>query len=316
MSFISRLFASPRPMVAVEVAAQHVAALRISAGPRPAVEAYAVEPLAHGLVVPALAATNITDAGAVSASVARVLAQVGAARHVALVVPDPVARVSLVRFDEVPSRTSDLEAMLRWNVRKSLPFKIDDAQVAWAPGAAAGTGREFTVVAARRDVIAEYEGVCLAAGAHPGLLDIATVNLVNLHLASPDASGDTLLVHLTPDYATLAVVRGTALIFFRHRGADGTESLPDLVHQTAMYYEDRLNGSGFDRVLLSGAAHGPEGLTGAAALRTLLEERIGVRVQPLDPGRAASMEAHRAAEATTLDTLAPLVGILVREAAA
>jgi type IV pilus assembly protein PilM len=315
MSLISRLFAPPRPMVAVEIAADHVAALRIGSGPTPVVEAYAVEPLAPGVVVPALAAANIADGAAVSSAVGRVLAQVGPARHVALVVPDSVARVSLVRFDQVPARTADLSAMLRWNVRKSLPFKIDDAQVAWAPGAATGDSREFLVVAVRRDVVAEYEAACLAAGAHPGLVDLATVNLINLHLASADSAGDTLLVHLTADYATLAVVRDGAVIFFRHRGADSTESLPDLVHQTAMYYEDRLTGAGFRRVLVAGANQGPEGPAGADALRRSLEDRLGGRVEAFDLRQAASLGAP-AAGVGSLDSLAPLVGILLRETAA
>ena len=316
MSLLSRLFAAPRPMVAVEIAAAHVAAVRIGGGAPPVVEAYAVEPLAPGAVVPALAAANIADGAAVSSAVARVLAQVGPARHVALVVPDSVARVSLVQFDQIPARTSDLDAMLRWNVRKSLPFKIDEAQVTWAPGAVAGNGREFVVVAVRRDVVAEYEAACLAAGAHPGLVDIATINLVNLHLASPDVSGDALLVHLTGEYATLAVVRDGALIFFRHRGADSTESLPDLVHQTTMYYEDRLNGTGFRRVLVAGATQGSDGPLGADALRRSLEERLGGRVEPFDLRQAASLGERASAGGGSLDTLAPLVGILLREVAA
>jgi type IV pilus assembly protein PilM len=315
MSLISRLFAPPRPMVAVEIAADHVAALRIGGGAPPVVEAFAVEPLAPGIVVPALAAANIADGAAVAGAVGRVLAQVGGARHVALVVPDSVARVSLVRFDQVPARAADLDAMLRWNVRKSLPFKIDDAQVAWAPGAAAGESREFVVVAVRRDVVAEYEGACLTAGAHPGVVDIATINLVNLHLASADAAGDTLLVHLTTDYATLAVVRDGAVIFFRHRGADSTESLPDLVHQTAMYYEDRLNGAGFRRVLVAGATRGPDGPAGADALRRSLEDRLGSRVESFDLRQAASLAERADGGIGSLDVLAPLVGILLREAA-
>jgi Tfp pilus assembly PilM family ATPase len=316
MSLFSRLFAPTRPMVAVEIAAQHVAALRIGGGAPPALEGYAFEALAPGTVVPALGATNISDGAAVASAVGRVLAQVGGARHVALVIPDPVARVSLVRFDQVPSRIADLEAMLKWNVRKSLPFRVDDARVAWAPGLAAGSGREFVVVAAHRDVVAEYEAACLAAGAHPGLVDIATINLVNLHLVSEDVSGDTLLVYLTAEYATLGVVRDGTLIFFRHRGADGTESLPDLVHQTAMYYEDRLDGAGFRRVLVAGATLGPEGPAGADALRQSLEERLGARVEWLDPARATTPGGKGAVDAGTLDRLAPMVGILLREVAA
>src|SRR5690606_17441085 len=102
----------------------------------------------------------------------------------ALVVPDSVARVSLVRFGQTPPER-DLEAMLRWHVRKSVPFRIEDALLTWSPGAVpAGGGAEFVAVAAQHSVIREYEEACAAAGAHPGIVDLATLNLVNLELAA------------------------------------------------------------------------------------------------------------------------------------
>ena len=58
------------------------------------------------------------------------------------------------------------------------------------------------------------------------------------------------------------------LMFFRSRGAEGEGTLADLVHQTAMYYEDRLSGAGFSRVMLCGAstvADAPGGDVGRAA---------------------------------------------------
>ena len=193
--------------------------------------------------MPALAAPNIVDPAPVAAAVARALDAVGRARHVALVVPDSVAKVSLVRFEQAPPRGRDLEAMLRWQVRKSVPFRVEDAQITWADGQPLeGGGREFVVALARRDVIAQYEAALTAAGAHAGLVDLASFNLVNLLLAGGDERLDALLVHLAPDFVTLIIVRGGALIFYRHRGSDGEESLADLVHQTAMYYEDRLVG--------------------------------------------------------------------------
>ena len=42
-------------------------------------------------------------------------------------------------------------------------------------------------------------------------------------------------------------------MFYRHRGSDGDGSLADVVHQSAMYYEDRLGGRGFTRAILAGA---------------------------------------------------------------
>jgi type IV pilus assembly protein PilM len=317
MSVLGRLFTPPRPTVALEISARHVSALRLGGGSPPSIEAHAVEPLPAGVVTPSLAASNIVDPATVTAALGGVLARVGGARHVALVVPDAVAKVSLVRFDQVPAKAGDLDAMLRWNIRKSLPFKVDDAQVTYTEGLQVeGRGREFVVAAARRDLIAEYESVCTAAGVHAGVVDLATFNLVNLQLASSSGGGDWLLVHLAADYITIAIVRDGTVIFFRHRGAEGDESLADLVHQTAMYYEDRLSGRGFGRVVVAGATNGPDGAAGAESMRRALEERLGARVEAVDPRGVATLTDRIGASPDLLDRLAPLVGILVREPAA
>jgi type IV pilus assembly protein PilM len=316
MSMMSRLFVPPRPTVALEIASGRVAALRLGEG-SPPLAAYAVEPLPPGVVVPSLTAPNIVDQGVVVAAVARVFESVGRGRRVALVVPDSVAKVSLVRFDQVPARAQDLDAMLRWQVRKSVPFRVEEAQVTWSEGQELDAGgREFIVTLARRELVAQYEAAVSAAGAHAGLVDLATFNLVSLVLAKGETDVDCLLVHAAADYVTLAIIRRGRLIFYRHRGADSDESLEDLVHQTAMYYEDRLAGGGFGRVLLAGAADGAGGAAGADRIRRALADRLRTDVEPMDLTGLATLNDRIAPSPALVDELAPLVGILSREPAA
>lgn len=314
MNLPTRLFAPPPPLTALEIAPGRVTGLRLGGGSPPTVAAHATERLADGAVVPSLTAPNLIDQAGVADAVRSVLRQIGGGRRVALVIPDDAARVSVVRFETVPARQSELETMLRWQVRKSVPFRTEDAQLTWSAGLAVpGGGREFVVVIARRDVIAQYEAACEAAGAYAGLVDLATLNLVNVVLAgAADQTGDWLLVHVTPLSTSLAIVRDAALAFYRHRGVDEEEALGDLVHQTAMYYEDRLSGRGFGRVLLAGtdAGDGPEA---GDAVRRQLEQRLGVRVERVD-ARSAVAFADRIDPGPTLrDRLAPLAGILARE---
>ena len=83
---------------------------------------------------------------------------------------------------------------------------------------------------------------------HAGIVDLATFGVLNSVVAGGGApAGDWLLVHVAGTYITLAVVRGEHLIFFRHRSDESEGTLADLIHQTAMYYEDRLKGSGYRR---------------------------------------------------------------------
>jgi hypothetical protein len=258
---------------------------------------------------------NAHDRAAVVGAVARVLEGVGSPRRIGLVLPDVIAKVSLVKFEHVPPRAHDLEQLIRWQVRKTAPFPIEEAQVSFVAGLPGADGHEFVVSLARRAVVAEYEGICAEAGAHAGLVDLSTFNVINAVLAGGTIpAGDWLVVNIAADSASIAILRGSHLILFRNRAADTEGTLADLVHQTTMYYEDRLKGGGFARVILAGAA--TAGSTQAAdvdRLRRSLESRVAITVEPIDPRAAAGITDRITATPMLLDTLAPLVGLLLRD---
>jgi type IV pilus assembly protein PilM len=306
--------ASPPPTVAVEVTAARVTAVAMSDhGKSRTVSAYASVALPTRAVEPGLNSANVHDQGALATGIRSVLQHIGQrTRRVALVLPDSVAKVSLIRFEKVPAQTADLDQLIRWQVRKAAPFRIEDAQVAWQPAAELpGGGREFLVTVARRDIVTSYERACEAAGTHAGLVDLASFNYINAVLASEHSSGDWLLVHVAADYATLAVVRGDDIVSFRNRTAASEQDLVELVHQTAMYHEDRLGGGGFARVVLAGAAvlGSPE----TERLRRMLEERAGVKVELVDFRSAVAMRDRIETGPELLDALAPALGMLLRE---
>jgi len=318
LSDLTSLRNAPPPAVAVEITAQRVSAasLELRAG-RPVVTAHGVEPLPPGALVPSLTAANTHDRTAVLTALGRVLERVGRPRRIGLIVPDPIAKVSLVRFEKVPARAQDLDQLIRWQVRKAAPFAIEEGQVSYVRGILAPDGQEFVVTLARRDVVREYEDLCASVGAHAGLVDLSTFNVINAVLAgrTPEPLADWLLVNVASDYTSIAILRGPDLIFFRSRGADSEGTLADLVHQTAMYYEDRLQGAGFSRVMLSGASTGSGDVE---EIGSSLQLRLGTAVVTVDAREAATLADRITAAPALLDTLAPLVGLLVRgrEAAA
>ena len=311
----SSFFATPAPPTAVEIAPRFVSAIATtSQGGAPFITGHAVEALPPGAVTAALNGPNVQDRAAVAEAVKQVLGRVGGRpRRVALVLPDSVAKVSLVRLEKVPARAEDLDQLIRFHVRKAAPFHVEDAQVAYSPGVVAPDGgREFIVAVARTDIIREYETACEDAGAHAGLVDIATFGLVNAVLASEQRlEGDWLLVHLTAEYGTIVILRGDDVIFYRNRAEGSDESLADLVHQTAMYYEDRLGGTaGFKRVMLAGT--GLLDGRGVELVRRDIEGRLGVRTESVAADRIARFTDRIAADPAVLGTVAPLVGLLAR----
>lgn len=306
---------SPPPTLAIDIDARRVIAVlaRSDAG-APVVDAQAVVALPVGAVVPSSTAANILQRDAVVAAIRRALELVGG-RHkrCALVVPDTVAKVTLLRFEQVPAHPRDLDQLVRLQLRKALPFPVEQAQLSIVEGHGDGGGREFVAVAARRDVVAEYEGACAAAGLHAGTVDLSTLNVVNTVLLGDAArgavAGDWLLVHAGTDYSSLAIVRDGAVIFFRTRAADAEEHLADVVHQTRMYFEDRLGGTGFARVLLAGAES-----SDTILLARELETRLGVAVEAVDVRRAAAIgERVTAAGVDALASLTAPVGLVLRE---
>src|SRR5213079_840092 len=96
------------------------------------------------------------------------------------------------------------------------------------------------------------------------------------------------LVNVASDYASIAILRGPQLIFFRSRSAETDGTLADLVHQTAMYYEDRLQGGGFSHVLLAGGA-GARDSAEVEQLRASIEDRLRTRVDAVDPRTAVTL---------------------------
>jgi Tfp pilus assembly PilM family ATPase len=316
MSVFDSLRESSGPSVAVEIAADHVAVARVETrGGSAVVQVHASEPLAPGVLVPSLVTANVQSRQVVVSALERVLERAGNPRRVGLVVPDLVAKVSLVRFEHVPSRSADLDQLVRWQVRKTAPFPIDEAQVTYQRGLKAADGQEFIVSLARRSVVEEYEGLCAAVGAHAGIVDLATFNVINAAMAAapPAPDSDWLLVHVATDYASVAILRGTNLIFFRNRAPDSEGTLADVVHQAAMYYEDRLQGAGFARAFLTGAASS-SGRQAADAedLRRSLQDRLQRPLEMVDASRAATMADRISVSPALVDTLAPLVGLLLR----
>jgi len=309
---MSSWLASPPPDAAIEISpgAIAVAALGVR-GREPVVQSYAVAPLPAGAVTAALTGHNIIDRPLVVRALQSALERAGIRpRRVALVMPDAVARVSLVRFDRIPERPEDLDQLVRWQIRKAAPFPVEEAALSYSPGVRFGDGGgEFVTVVARQAIVREYESVCEEAGLYAGLVDLATLSVLNLFLASAPPPGDWLAVHMRPEYVSIAVMRGADMIFFRTRTEGEDDALVDLVHQTTMYYQDRLSGQGFVRVLFGGIGRTPGALE--AAQRTI-EERLELRVETIEPAKIAALPDRLTPGGELQATLAPLIGILLR----
>ena len=89
----------------------------------------------------------------------RALEQVGGhSRDVIAILPDAAVRVVLLDFDTLPDKPKEAEGVVRFRLRKSLPFDVDKAAVSYH---AQTTPVGVRVIAAvcLNNVVQDYEGV-------------------------------------------------------------------------------------------------------------------------------------------------------------
>ena len=236
-----------RPRVACEIMPQGVVAARSTDAAAP-LAAVARVVLAEGAVAPSLKPGNIVDRVAVTAAIRSALEQIGE-RHntrdanLTLVIPDSAVRVLLLDFEALPTRAAEALPLVRFRLKKLLPFDADEAMVTYQAMSTSKSIVRVLAVAIPRDVLSEYETAAREAGFEPGAVLPSTLAC----LAALQDDEPTLLINANPMGVTVAIVRGGVLLL--HRSVDLQERatimatplaglpLPELplvdVHETA-----------------------------------------------------------------------------------
>src|ERR1022692_1979965 len=118
-----------KPRLACEIAADRVLVGRLGVDGR-SLEACAARELAPGSVIPDLVEGNLRQREAVREAVQAALSSVAGRSHdVIAVVPDAAVRVVLLEFDTLPSDSEEASGVVRFRMKKSLPFDVDKARV-------------------------------------------------------------------------------------------------------------------------------------------------------------------------------------------
>jgi type IV pilus assembly protein PilM len=266
----------PHSPLVVEIASGHVAAARWG-GTRGHLESCALEALQLGSVMPSPVETNITQPDAVRSALRAVFARVP--DHdipLALLIPDPVVRVFILPFDSLPRRIDEALPLLRWRLKKSLPFDVEETAISWTRQAGAQGNLEIVTAVARRAIIREYEELVESLGGRVSIVLSST--LATLPLL--EERGATLLIRMCGKVVTIVVVHGANLCVYRvtemATEADvlETQSVLDEIIPAIAYYQDTW-GSAIDRVRLAGFG------SKERALLDTVEEELKVSAAPL-----------------------------------
>ena len=289
---------STRPRVACEVTAERVVAAR--AGERAQVlEAVNAQALPAGTVTPGLQQANVSSHDALVAAMRESLAPVaGRSRDITLVIPDASTRILLLDFETLPEKAQDADAVVRFRLKKSLPFDVDASAVSF-DRQVGGDGLRVVAAVTPKSVLQEYESVARDAGYNPG----AVLPSMIAALGVVDGSRPTMVIKVEQGTTTFAVLDQNQLLLYRSLENGGTavtgESLVDDVNTSLVYFEDRY-GISVDRVLVTG-------VQSAQALQEAFSASSSIRVEEL----ISSSVAGAAAANVSRSALAAVAGALV-----
>ena len=264
---------SPKPRLACEIASDRILAGRV-ADSGEALEASAVRELAPGSVVPDLVENNLRQREAVRAGIQATLGSVGGRSHdVIAIVPDAAVRVVLVEFDTLPSDAEEAAGVVRFRLKKSLPFDVDKAKVSYHAQKFADGVRVVAAVALA-SVVEDYESAFREAGFSPGVV----LPSMLAALGAADAKRPTLVVKVDARTTSIAILNEDQLQLFRTlentRGVTITgEQLAEEVYPSVVFFQDTYH-LNIEHIYVAGLAE-----SGVAA--PALQAQTGAEVQEL-----------------------------------
>lgn len=241
-----------------------------------------------------------------------------AVKDASLVVPDAWLRVAFTEIGELPRTAEQRDEVLRWKLRRLVPFRVEELRVGAVEVASLPVQEEprrLLLGFAVEQLLAQVEEAFARQGIRLG--QISNVSLSLLPALLPDRPGTfTGLVLADPDGYTLVFARDGAPVLHRYKPFTG--DMPEAARSgfvvrdlklTRNFLDEHFPGSSFGRVLLVS----PPELEPVWLDR--LEEGFGQSAAPLD-GRHLPPVRSEEAQAPPWRDLAPMLGAARQEVAA
>jgi type IV pilus assembly protein PilM len=234
-----------RPPAAIEIAPEGVLAAARPTRKRGAAaepHVYAFAPLPAGAIVPGIEEANLRQPEAVAAAIRSALDEVSPrTRAVTVILPDTLVRVFVLDFDSLPSKPAEAIPIVRFRLRKMVPFEVEHAGVSYQMLSQAESECKILTAVIPGPILAEYEAAVRAAGYEPGAVlpsSLAALECLDLMEA-------IMAANLGANTITTAIATGQELLLYRTLDlpADSAQRLGEIqrtIAVAAAYFEDKL----------------------------------------------------------------------------
>lgn len=264
-----------RPRLACEITPDGVIAARASDKTQ-RVEVFTSRRFAEGVVAPGLNGPNVIHGEALRTALNGALSAVaGKSRDVIAVLPDVAIRMMLLDFETLPAKPEEVEAVIRFRLKKSLPFDVEHAVLSYEVTRNNGAVHAVAAISPH-EIIEEYEKAFRDIGYSPGVLlpsSLAALGLV-------DGERPTLVLKVDPLNITITAVEKQELRLVRtlenpHGGNVSAAELAEAVLPSIVFFEDTF-AAPIEKIYIGGLAPLEE-------VGPLLHQHTGAQVQGLAP---------------------------------
>ncbi len=278
---MSLSFQSARPKLACEIFADRVIAARASDSGQ-VLELCTTNELSPGCVVPDLSESNLRQRSSVVNALRQALESLGGrSRDVVAVLPDAAVRVVLLDFETLPARREEAEGVVRFRLRKSLPFDVDQAKVSYQ-AEAASTGVRVVAAVSLNNVVQDYEAAFREAGFIPGVV----LPSMLAALGAAPADKPTLVVKVDALTTSISILDHGQLLLFRTlentRGVTiNGDQLAEDVYPSVVFFQDTYS-TNIEQIFVagisdvSGAAPALQSQTGAEVRELVKASQLGL----------------------------------------
>ncbi len=289
-----------KPRLACEITPGKIIAARANAAGT-GLDLYTARRLKDNALAPSLSGNNVVDAGAVQEAIGGAMSAVaGRLRDVITIIPDAAVRVLLLDFDALPEKYADAAPLVRFRIRKSLPFDADSAALSFQSRRENGSVKVLAAVTPL-DVLAGYESAVRAAGFLPSVVLPSTLAM----LAPIVADTPTLVVNVEGTILTMVILRSNEVLLYRTldlprpASISGTE-IADSVYPSMVFFEDTYSAK-VQRIVLAGSE--------LRDIASAMHAQSGI--QPEELRANAAMGESLSGESLAPSSLAGIEGVLV-----
>jgi type IV pilus assembly protein PilM len=295
---LQRFFEPRLPSVACELNCRAIALVRLDSKNASLVDRFVVTSLPPGLLVPSLVEPNITSVPDFLAAMKTAFTKADLKTpRISLAIPDASAKVAIHHLDMLPGNENEKQQLLRWKLKKTVPFNVDDAHLSYLEHKGLDGRYKVLTVCIHKGVLAQYEEVFQKLGMHAGYISLSSFAAFELLVRmEPELrQRSVLFLRVKSSGVSSLVTQLGSPVFFRqvdYEAVEGsepapnvsarTEVMPDLyseLHPCVMYYQDKLSAKPLDGIYVACPQDPTE------ALLSSLSQKFQSPVMNLDPLR-------------------------------